>query len=118
MIMRKVAFWACIYMLCILGMSVSAQEPKQDYFTIQKRTLLAEFETEYVLPVSERIALKQERISYQRQTKKILDTLQVSDRKRRRLLKELKRRPFSEKVKENIAAASQKETAAEIVTNH
>lgn len=83
---------------------VCAQEQKENTIKVQKRTLMDKFESDYVLPVSERKALKENRISYQRNTKQILDTLDLSDRKRKKLIRELKRNPFSLKIKETITA--------------
>ncbi|MFS4456952.1 hypothetical protein [Maribacter sp. 2304DJ31-5] len=71
---------------------------------IKKRTLMAQFESDYVIPVEKRIALKKKRITYQRHTKRILDTLKISDRKRKRLLKELRKSPFSERITKVILA--------------
>ncbi|UWX56471.1 hypothetical protein NYZ99_09950 [Maribacter litopenaei] len=65
-----------------------------------------------VIPPSDRLALKEERIAYQRQAKLILDTLDISDRKRRRLLKELRRNPFSKNLDKIIMAESHFEDSA------
>ena len=91
-----------------MGMAV-AQDSIRPKIKIQKRTLLNQFESNYVLSVSERIALKQSRIAYQYRTKKILDTMKLSDRKRRRLIKELKQNPFSERISEIITTESKSE---------
>ncbi|MBQ4914999.1 hypothetical protein J8L85_11160 [Maribacter sp. MMG018] len=92
---------------------MSGQETVKKEITVEKYTLMDKFEPTYVLPVDRRIKLKKNRITHQRQTKKILDTLDISDRKRRRLIRELKRSPFSEKVQDIITAETQFEDSAD-----
>lgn len=65
---------------------------------------MGKFEKEYVLPVEERIALKEQRITYQRSIKKQLDSIDLSDKKRARILRQLKRNPFSDKTQKSIYA--------------
>ena len=62
---------------------------------VKKHTILAQFEPELVVPAEERLELKNDRLNTIRERRAILDTLQLSDRKRRKLLKELYRSPFS-----------------------
>lgn len=69
---------------------------------VQKRTLMDQFEPNYVKSVEERVALKEKRIATQQQAKKILDTMDISERKRRRLMRELRRSPFSERIQKTI----------------
>jgi len=80
---------------------------------VQKRTIMDQFEPNYVKPVEERIALKEKRIATQQQAKKILDTLDISERKRRRLMRELRRSPFSERVQKTILAETEFEDEIE-----
>jgi hypothetical protein len=102
--MNKKSFWGLFSILLFVGIhDVGAQNSIKPKIKVQKRTLLNQFESDYVLSVSERIALKQSRIAHQYRTKKIWDTMQLSDRKRKRLIKELKRNPFSERIIETIA---------------
>lgn len=97
-------FLGFFYVLLFLGIShVRAQDSIEPKIKVQKRTLLNQFESDYVLSVFERITLKQSRIAYQYRAKKILDTMQLSDRKRKRLMKELERNPFSEQIRETIS---------------
>ena len=71
---------------------------------VQKRTLMNKFEPAYVKSYEERLELKDKRIAKQKMTKRILDTLSISDRKRRKLMRELKRSPFSKRIDEVIMA--------------
>lgn len=102
--MKKLTLLGGVFMCLLLGVNTTyAQDASQTNSKIKKRTLLNQFESDYVLSVSERIALKQSRIAYQYRTKEILDTLDISDRKRKRLIEELKRNPFSNRIQEAIA---------------
>lgn len=90
------------------GMSlVVAQSSTKKEIKIQKRTLVGQFEPDLVKPVEERAALKEKRITHQRTTKRILDTLDISDRKRRRLMRELRKSPFSERIAKTILAETE-----------
>lgn len=71
-----------------------------------------QFAPELVPSASERLALKKDRIAHQENTKMILDTLDISNRKRRRLLRELKRNPFSEHLHKIIMAETHFEDSA------
>ena len=62
---------------------------------VKKHTVLAQYEPELVVPAEERLQLKNDRLNTIRERRAIIDTLQLSDRKRRKLLKELYRSPFS-----------------------
>lgn len=86
---------------------VTAQTTSKKEIKVLKRTLIGQFEPDYVIPVDERIALKEKRIAKQRHTKRILDTLDISDRKRRKLMRELKRSPFSERITKTILAETE-----------
>ena len=102
--MKKLALWGGVFMCLFLGMNTAvAQNSDTVSAKVNKRPLLNQFESDYVLTASERIALKQSRIAYQYRVKEILDSVEISDRKRKRLLSELKRNPFSEKIKEAVA---------------
>ena len=82
--------------------TLSGQDSVKGNLSIQKRTLMNKFEPDYVPSVAERIALKQSRLAHQFRIKKILDTLDISNARKRRLLKELKRNPFSDIIFETI----------------
>ncbi|WP_157486541.1 hypothetical protein [Maribacter forsetii] len=82
---------------------VQAQDTLQSDTRVKQRMLLNQFESDYVLTASERIALRQSRIAYQHRMKEILDTIDISDARRKRLIQELKKNPFSERVQSVIA---------------
>ncbi|WP_282117944.1 hypothetical protein [Maribacter aquivivus] len=83
--------------------TAQAQDSLQSDARVKQRMLLNQFESDYVLTASERVALKQSRIAYQLRMKEILDTINISDSRRKRLIQELKRNPLSERVQTVIA---------------
>jgi hypothetical protein len=82
----------------------NAQTSGQPKIKMKQRLLLNQFESEYVLTASERMALKESRIAYQYKTKELLDSLDISTKKRKRLIQELKRNPLSDRVQEAISS--------------
>lgn len=95
----------CGFLLCfILSIpTIQAQDSLKLEAKVKQRMLLNQFESDYVLTAAERIALKQSRIAYQYRMKALLDSIDISDAKRKRLLLELKKNPFSERVQTVIA---------------
>ncbi len=79
------------------------QKARQNEVKVQKYTVMEKFETEYMLPVHERRRLKIERRELIAHRRSILDTLNISDRRRSRLLRELNKNPFSDKVNRKFA---------------
>ncbi len=65
-------------------------------FTVKKRTVLERFDSDLVISPEERMKLKIERIATIQKRQEIIDTLNISERQRRRLLKELYLSPFSD----------------------
>jgi hypothetical protein len=106
--MKKTTILAKSLVVFVGGIFMAtAQSTANKPIKVQKRTLMDKFEPDLVKPVDERIALKEKRIASQQQTKKILDTLDISDRKRRRLMRELRRSPFSERIQKTILAETE-----------
>ena len=102
--MKKLTLF-CGFLLCfILSIpTIQAQDSLKLEAKVKQRMLLNQFESDYVLTAAERIALKQSRIAYQYRMKALLDSIDISDAKRKRLLLELKKNPFSERVQTVIA---------------
>lgn len=115
--MKKITFFRCVITcLCVGINSTYAQDSKPTESKMKKRTLLNRFESDYVLTVSERIALKQSRLAHQYRTKEILDSLDLPDRKRNKLLEELKRNPFSDHIQNVIIKETKSEETPKEVT--
>lgn len=71
--------------------------------TIKQRTVLERFDSDLVISPEERMRLKLNRRSAIQKRLEIMDTLNISERQRRRLLKELYRSPFSNEWNKVIA---------------
>jgi hypothetical protein len=62
---------------------------------VQRHTVMSRFDTEIASSEEERMSKRQERIADTEQKLSILDTLDISNRKRKALLKDLKYTPYS-----------------------
>ncbi|MEP2280084.1 hypothetical protein [Maribacter sp.] len=102
--MKKLTIF-CGFLVClILGIQeTQAQDSLHLDARVKQRMLLNKFEADYVLTAAERVALKQSRLAHQYRMKEILDSIDISDAKRKRLIQELKKNPFSERVQSVIA---------------
>ena len=102
--MKKITILGGVLLCFIMSVStVQAQDSPRSDVRVKQRMLLNQFESDYVLTANERVALKQARLAYQYRMKELLDSIDISEGKRRRLLQELKRNPLSEKVQAVIA---------------
>lgn len=103
------------YLLLVVGCTFHAigQTTSKNEIKVQNRTLMGQFEPDYVIPIQERIELKEKRIAKQRFTKSVLDTLDITDRKRRKLMRELRKSPFSERIDRVILAETKFEDDVE-----
>lgn len=87
----------------IFAQDANKQNEKKN-IKVQKHTVMEKFEPELVIPVEDRIQLKEDRIVELKRTKELLDTLSISKRKRRRLMRDLRRSPvFSDRLNKVIA---------------
>ena len=82
---------------------VENKNSDKNELTVEKRTVLERFDSDLVISPEERIKLKMERIATIQKRQEIIDTLNISERQRRRLLKELYRSPFSDQWNKVIA---------------
>ncbi len=103
---KKIGFFA-VFCLCLGCVSSMAQQETKSNtakkIKVKKHTVLAQYEPELVTPADERMRLKYERLATIKERREIIDTLDISDRKRKKLLKELYRSPFSYKWDKVIA---------------
>lgn len=104
----RTAFGLLFAILCMgFNLTIYAQEAtstaQAEEIKVRKHTVLGQYEPEMVIPADERIQLKSNRIATIKMKREIIDTLDISDRKRRQLLKELYRSPFTYKWDKVIA---------------
>ncbi len=106
--MKKIRLWtlgSIFYVVFSFGVSAQDIVPdsENETFKVQKHTVMAQYEPAMVLSVNERIRLKQERLTTIKRRRGILNTLDISDRKRQRFLRELIRNPFSDRLNRAVA---------------
>ncbi len=98
--MRTVRTTIFTYLLFLATVPVFAQENSENRvlkkdFEIQKHTIMERFEPAYVVSAQERTDMKRKRIANEAYTLSVLDTMKISTRKRKQLLRDLKINPFS-----------------------
>ncbi len=81
-------------------------------FEIEKHTIMERFETDFVVSADDRADLKRKRIADAEHTIRVLDTMDISDRKKRLILRDLKYNPFSERLSKFIAETKFEEQAS------
>ncbi|MBT8236902.1 MAG: hypothetical protein KJO04_11960 [Bacteroidia bacterium] len=91
-------YFICFFVLIgcseLLGQDSLAFPPEKK-LKIRDRTVLGQFESNLVLSADERLKKKLERRELIAKRRAIIDTLDISERRRRRLLKELYGSPFT-----------------------
>lgn len=70
---------------------------------VEKWTVLEEYEPDMILSAEDRMALKKKRFVEVKRRKNILDTMDISDRKRKRLLRDLYKNPYSDRLMKTLA---------------
>lgn len=69
---------------------------------VQRHTVMSRFDSELASSEEERMQLKQQRVADTEWKLSVLDTLNVSERKKRKLLRDLKYSPYSERLHKAI----------------
>jgi hypothetical protein len=101
---RKVGLVLLLLTMTSIGYCQAEDKNRdQNELTVKKRTILEQFDADLVSSPEERLKLKEERVASIQKRLEIMDTLELSDRQRRRLLKELYRSPFSDEWNKVIA---------------
>lgn len=95
-----------VFLFAMITLGYGQEETRintKEEIVVKKRTVLERFDSDLVITPEERMKLKLERIATIEKRLEIIDTLNISDRQRRRLLKELYRSPFSDEWNKVIA---------------
>ena len=69
---------------------------------VQQMTKMEKFEPEMVISVEDRKQMKEDRLAEIERGKQIIDTLDISERKKRKLLGDLYWSPYSSRLEKNI----------------
>ena len=109
MIMKKfipILLGVCVFMY---APNCNAQEQKEDttktkvIIKVKKKTILEQYEKDFVIPKDERLQLKKDRYKDYLLKKSILDTMKISDRRKKKLLRDLRFKPFSPQLSKAFA---------------
>lgn len=103
--MKKISrnlFWCGLFFTTI---SATAQEVNDmnTEKSVVKYTIMERFEPELILTATEREKMKAERFAEIKSKMEILDTLDISERKRDRLIEDLMEDPFSPRLARTLA---------------
>lgn len=77
-----------------------------DKSEVQKHTMMEQFAPDLVVPLNQRLAMKNELVAAIKRKRAILDTLDISNRKKRRLFRDLNYCPFSNRLEKATLANS------------
>lgn len=102
--MKKLAGGVIGLAALFFGMNPTyGQDSKNEQLKVTKRTYMERFEPNLVKSIDERLELKKARIAEMKKNRFILDTLDISERRRRALQKDLKENPFSRRLSKTLA---------------
>jgi hypothetical protein len=79
------------------------EETANKEIKVQKHTILERFETDFMVSADERKEMKTAHIAMTQKRYSILDTLDISERKRRKLMSDLYESPFSDRLNRTMA---------------
>lgn len=135
--MKRITVWASGLCLLILGSGVlSAQELKEAEINLEteeiiaktkedqersisnikitKYTIMSAFEPDYVISAEERLEQKKQRIVDTYHKRNMLDTMDISERRRKRLMRDLRSTPFSNRLNKAVVADTKFEDTDDI----
>lgn len=102
--MKNLASCTLVWVALLLGVpALNAQNSENEEVKVTKRTYMERFEPRLIKSVEERLALKQLRIAEMRKKMRILDSLDISERRRRALQNDLHENPFSHRLSKTWA---------------
>ncbi|WP_430908038.1 hypothetical protein [Maribacter sp. 2-571] len=107
--MKKNHFWAFSVCLLFLGIgnaiAQTTESTKENRTTkeVQRHTIMEKFAPDISLTATERQQKRLDRIAEIELRKSVIDTLDISERRRQKLLIDLKYNPFSERLNRTMA---------------
>ena len=82
--------------------SNSVQVKPQNEIRVKQKTIMEKFEPEMVISVEGRTQMKEDRLAELERGKQIIDTMDISERKKRKLLGDLYWSPYSDRLEKNM----------------
>ena len=105
--MKKLIFRSVCFVLLGTSYAVSAQEANTESEKkspeVTKYTVMERFEPRLMPSAEERLKFKEVRVAEINRRREILDTLDISERKREKLLSDLLKDPFSTRLSRTLA---------------
>ncbi|SHK05138.1 hypothetical protein [Pseudozobellia thermophila] len=93
----------CLVLACAASSTALRAQENEKKHEVTKYTIMERFEPELVLTPEERVQLKEERVAEISKTKEIVDTLDISERKREKLLNDILKKPYSPRLSRTMA---------------
>lgn len=93
-------------------------KPNKEENEVQKYTVMEKFDPNLVIPAEERKRLKVRRTLLIAHRRSILDTLDISKRRRQRLMRELHKNPFSDRINRTFADIEFEDELEDGVNHH
>ncbi len=107
MVMKKYTSIITVWLALFCTSSIISQQRAIDFErnsqSVKKYTLIARFEPELALSASEREHMKAERFAEIKLKMQLLDSMDISERKREKLISDLIEKPFSVRSSRNRA---------------
>ena len=102
--MKKRTLKTMVFLCFVLGTSgMLAQNYEPTEQPVKKHTVMEQYEPDMILSVDEREQLKEKHKNLIAKRKSVLDTLDISERRRQRLLRVLSKSPFSNELNKAMA---------------
>lgn len=101
--LKALSLFLFVFATTILSAQSNFMVANVEVDKVQKYTVMERFDRDLVIPVNERKQLKRERRLIMVERRQILVTLDISERRRERLLKQLRKNPFSDKMARTFA---------------
>ncbi len=101
---------ASFFLLLFLSVNYTTAQEKakkdtDEAIKVKKHTVMERYEPGLVLSAEERLEKKKNRLAEIKRKRAIIDTMSISNRKRRKLLLELYRSPYSTRLSKALAAS-------------
>lgn len=109
--MKNLLRWGaylCIFLFVVPDLAAQEVVISQKEIKVKKRTIMHQFEPDLVMSAENRLAIKKKRKEETQRKLMMIDTMNISERKRRKLLKDLVQTPYSTRLAKATAIVDTK----------